>query len=112
MSTTIQHGLFDPVEPFPNRGPVAANADPASSHITGREITASGLRGRQKREVLKALHDCGNPPTSAEIADMYDLDRHMVARRLPDLKHDGLVEQGEMRTCKVTGRKAVTWRVK
>jgi hypothetical protein len=43
---------------------------------------------------------------------MYGLDRHMVARRLPDLKHDGLVEQGEMRTCKVTGRKAVTWRVK
>jgi DNA-binding HxlR family transcriptional regulator len=108
----IQPGLFDPVEPFPNCGPIAANADPATSHITGREITESGLRGRQKLGVLVALRSRINPPTSAELAQLMHMDRHMVARRLPDLKHDGLVEQGEMRTCNVTGRKAVTWRVK
>ncbi len=109
---TIQPGLFDPIEPFPNREPIAANADPASSHIAAREITESGLRGRQKREVLEALRACGMQRTSAEVAYDSKLDRHMVARRLPDLREDGLVEQCEMHTCGVTGRKAVTWRVK
>lgn len=104
-----QVGLFDPVIPFPNREPVAAAVDPASSHIAAREITKSGVRGRQKCAVLEAVK-CWPYHTSAELAREFNLDRHLVARRLPDLMHDGLVEQGPMRSCGVTGRKAVTWK--
>jgi hypothetical protein len=107
----IQPGLFDSVEPFPNSERIAANADPASSHIAASEITRSGLRGRQKRLVLQALGFFKDPPTSAELAQLGKIDRYTVARRLPDLMHDGLVEQGIIRSCSVTGRKAVTWKV-
>ena len=109
---TSQPGLFDPVEPFPNRQPIAASADPASSHIAAQQLTANGARGRQKRLVLDALRVFVKPPTSAELAHVAKLDRHLVARRLPDLKADGFVEQRDMRTCTVTGHRAVTWRVK
>ncbi len=108
MSTT-QPGLFDAVEPFPHREPIAAAADPVTSHIAAREITKSGLRAKQKLNVLEA---CNQYPdlTSAELAQTIKWDRYMVARRLPDLMHDGLVEQGPSRPCRVSGRPAVTWR--
>jgi len=38
------------------------------------------------------------------------MDRHMVARRLPDLERDKLIERSEMRTCTASGRPAITWR--
>jgi predicted HTH transcriptional regulator len=106
----IQPGLFDAVEPFPNREPLAASVDPATSHIAAHEITRTGLRGRQKKQVLEAVKRFPDR-TSAELALTLNLDRYAVARRLPDLMHDGLVEQGPARNCSVTGHKAVTWKV-
>jgi hypothetical protein len=88
--------------------PVAANADPVTSHIAAETVTASGLRKRQCEQVLSALrrHDGA---TSFELATWEDLDRHMVARRLPDLRSLGLVRNGPARRCAESGRKAVTW---
>ncbi len=101
-----QPTLFDS---FANRELIAANVDPVTSHLAAADITHSGLRASQKRAVLNAVERFPGR-TSAELADAADLDRYLVARRLPDLKHDGFVEQGEIRNCRVTGRKAVTWK--
>lgn len=117
MST--QPGLFDqpdnPIEPaaFPygNKQPIARNSDPVTSHIAAEDITASGLRNSQKAEVLRWLKDSREAPTSAELAHRSGLDRHMVARRLPDLERDGLVRKGASRDCGVSNRPAVTWEV-
>jgi hypothetical protein len=38
-----------------------------------------------------------------------DLDRYMLARRLPEVVCAGLVRKGESKHCNVTGRLALTW---
>ncbi len=95
-----------------NSAPIAANADPVSSHLAAESITASGLRDSQKREILTRLRDQSIPVTSMELARGATFDRYVAARRLPDLEHDGLVVRSVMRACSVTGRPAVTWRIK
>lgn len=85
--------------------------DPVTSSIAADKITRSGVRGRQAAQVLDALRAYGLPVTSAELAVLADLDRYMVARRLPDLERQGHVTRMDYDTCSVTGHKAVLWRV-
>jgi len=94
---------------FPNSEPLAASGDPITSQLAGDSITASGKRDSDKLRVLNALRTYKMPVTSAELAADHGLDRYMVARRLPDLREDGLAEQLSARKCKVNGRLAVTW---
>lgn len=109
MTEPIQSGLFDRHQPFPHRQRIAANADPATSHAAAHELTKSGKRATQKATVLRAL-EIRPWSTSAELARVAKLDRHMVARRLPDLEADGLVVRQPVRNCNVTGKLATTWR--
>ena len=95
---------------FENRAPIAANADPITSHLAAEEITSNGTRDTQKRAVLNALMEEPLNITSMELARRMGVDRHMVAKRLPDLEDDGLVERQPERNCSVTKRKAITWR--
>ena len=103
-----QSSLFD------HPAPLSAKTDPWTSAAAGRELTISGMRAEQKLAVLKALQR--NPgTTSAELAHNSALDRHLVARRLPDLRADDLVTNGipqETRICAVTGRPSLVWRLK
>lgn len=89
--------------------PVAARNDPMTSHQAAREVTASGKREIQLKQVLDLV---GRKPgkTSFELAAFGKLDRYAVARRLPELEHGGLVMKTAARTCSISGRKAVTWR--
>jgi hypothetical protein len=109
-----QQSLFEaqPAKPrsLQNHAPIASHRDPVSSHLAAAEITASGLRDSQKRIILDWLRGRATALTSAEISRDAGLDRHMVARRLPDLERDGLVQRGAERTCTATGRRAITWR--
>jgi MarR family len=100
-----QQKLFEPARPLP----IAANSDPISSHLAAVEVTESGLRVRQKAALLEVVRGQAGPLTSAELARAGAMDRHVVARRLPDLERDGLVERRPMRECTVTGRQAITW---
>jgi len=93
-----------------NRAPIAANADPLTSHLAAAEITASGQRTSEKRKVLAALKEEPLNITSMELARRMNVDRYMVAKRLPDLAEDGLVQRCDPRNCSVTKRKAITWR--
>ncbi len=109
-----QLSMFGTAEPavrqFSNRAPLAASSDPISSHIAAAEITSSGRRASQKAEIVAWLRTQERPLTSMEIAQAAILDRHLVARRLPDLERDGLVERGPMRSCTASGRPAITWK--
>ncbi len=97
------------LEPPPLFGTrLARTADPDTSHEAARECIASGRLGRHMRLALSAIvkhQGC----TSAELVEWCELNRHEVARRLPDLEKRGLVRQGESRACWVTKRQSVTW---
>ena len=102
-----QVGIAGPL--FANRAPIAAAGDPESSHQSAHELTASGKRDAQKKQVLEALVGMKQAVTSAELAEWAVLDRHMVARRLPDLEADLLVRRAGKRNCRITGHEAIVW---
>lgn len=88
--------------------PIARQADPQSSKDAGERVTQSGRRGEQHKQVLSAVK--AHPgSTSLELAHSENLDRHMVARRLPELEKLLLVRRGEARLCRQGTGKAVTW---
>lgn len=89
--------------------PPFRKSHPSSSRIAAADVTSSGRCTNQKHQILGWLHAQSRPFTSAEIAEAAGIDRHVVARRLPDLQHNGLVTRCSMRTCQVTGRPALTW---
>src|ERR1700734_2798043 len=93
----------------PNRAPLARSSDPVTSHLAAAEFIRSGRRANQKRELLAWMRQQGRPLTSAEIARDSGMDRHGVARRLPDLERDGLVRRCPIRQCVAMGTPAITW---
>lgn len=38
-----------------------------------------------------------------------NIDRYVLARRLPECVTGNTVRKGELKTCSVTGRKAIAW---
>lgn len=90
------------------RSPVAASADPETSHLAAKEITESGTREIQLHKVLELVRKyplC----TSMELSVRGKMDRYVTARRLPELAAGHLVSRRTARTCTVSGKKAVTW---
>lgn len=90
---------------------LARRTDPSTSREAAAEHVQSGRNGKQKVLVLAELERTSNV-TSHELAVFWKLDRYIVARRLPELKEAGLAVVGPKRRCKVSRRRAVTWRVK
>ncbi len=90
------------------RTPAARRADPVTSHEAARQVTASGARDGQARDTLIALR--ANPgATTAELSVRTGIDRHAVARRMPELEKLGLVRRGEPKKCGATKRRALAW---
>ena len=100
---------------------LARRTDPITSHIAAADHVQSGANDKQKFLVLTFLRryvaSLNRYPTSAELADKYGMDRHMVAKRLPDLEREGLVAKDECmgqltkRKCTVNGTTACIWKV-
>lgn len=86
----------------------ARTTDPVSSHLAGDDIESSGIAGNQRRLVLALVKNYPNK-TSHELALHSHLDRYQIARRLPEIH---LIEKGPVRTCAVSKRTCVTWRMK
>jgi predicted ArsR family transcriptional regulator len=82
--------------------------DPATSLSAAREMVRTGKRLKQAQRVLLYV-DFVPGETSAEIAEAVGMDRHAVARRLPDLAREGVVVRMPARACRITGRLGVTW---
>lgn len=88
--------------------PIARRVDPHTSHRAAAEITSSGERARQQNTVLSAVRRWPGL-TSAEIGNRLETDRFLPARRLPECRAQGLVENGPARRCSVTGKQSLTW---
>ena len=90
--------------------PASHRRDPASSFEAERDVTLSGQRQTNKTKVLRAVRTVPGL-TSREIADLIDMDYHEARRRLSDLvdDRDGRVKHGEMRSCRFSRRRCVTW---
>lgn len=59
-------------------------------------------------EVVRAL--ARHPKvTSMELAQLVQMDRHLIARRLPEAEKEGLVKRGKQRKCAISQRNAITW---
>ena len=73
-------------------GAMSRRTDPDSSRQAARRHEQSGRLDSDRWRVLEALRR--NPGASSkELAAREGLDRHMVARRLPDLERAGLVRR-------------------
>lgn len=93
--------LFDPRT-------LARTGDPSSSAEAARSVVRSGNRAAQAAEVLEALRRHGKS-TSRGLAQAAGLDRHLVARRLPELEREGRVRRTEQIMCRWAGKLAVGW---
>jgi hypothetical protein len=92
---------------------LARRTDPESSHLAAAALETSGARAIQKHQSLQAVKQWPGR-TSHELAVAIGggpETRYMLARRLADLEHDGLVTKGGARECQITGHKACTWYV-
>lgn len=86
----------------------ARKTDPVTSHQAAEHMQVTGTASSQRFATLTALKSYPNT-TSAELAQAAELDRYMVARRLPELRDSGRVVMGKPRRCTVGKRNAVTW---
>jgi hypothetical protein len=98
-----------PVRPMVAR---AANADPVTSYIAADQVEGSGRASSHRRILLEWLREHGGEHTSAELGVQTGLGRHEAARRLPELREGGLIENGAARPCRVRGTRAITWRIR
>lgn len=88
--------------------PAARASDPRSSHEAAEAITLSGARRKQQGMATAAVASYPGH-TSLELAGYSGMDRYVLARRLPECETAGTVRRGQMRTCAVSGRLAMTW---
>lgn len=100
MNSTAQMSMFSST-------PASRSTDPESSHEAESEITRSGARASQQHKVLAMVRKWPGR-TSRELAALANLDRYMIARRLPELTPIK-VRRGEMKQCTIAQKKAVTW---
>lgn len=85
-------------------------SDPASSHAAAAYVADTGVARTQQCRVLAALKQCPHR-TSNELAVECGMERHMVAKRLPELLKRGRVAVSTpKRRDQHTNRWAVTWR--
>lgn len=88
--------------------PAARTNDPITSHLAADKVTRSGTRHNNILAVIDAV--CAHPGlTSAELTAHTPLERHEVARRLPEAVRANAVVKGDKRECAVTGNLALTW---
>lgn len=88
--------------------PAARRTDPESSHAAAAHMQRTGKRVAQQDRATAAVRAFPGR-TSFELALCTDLDRYMLARRLPECETAGRVRRGPMRACTVTGRLAMEW---
>ena len=82
--------------------------DPITSHQAAHEAESSG-RAASQRAICLARVKSHPGQTAAEIAIAAGLERHVPSRRLPELRYQGLIVNGESRICEATGRRSMTW---
>lgn len=105
-----QGTLFDAPLDRTSAKVLAARLDPDTSHIAAADVVKSGLVEANKAKLAAGLRK-HRGFTSRELAKMLHMDRHEVARRLPDLANEQppRARRGPVRNCSLGNRPAVTW---
>ena len=86
----------------------ARRHDPSTSHEAAVAVEINGS-AESRRQLCLGLVRQSPGMTAAEIANELGLDRHEPSRRLPELRHAGLVANGEARECQGVGSRSMTW---
>jgi predicted HTH transcriptional regulator len=89
---------------------LSSRTDPPTSALAAADHDRTGRRETNRQRMLQAVRDCPSC-TSDELGEHAEISRHEAARRLADLLHDGLVEQGPQRRSSICGRLCVTWQL-
>lgn len=108
MNPQLPLWIGSPTSPRRVETPAARSTDPETSHLAAEQHTASGARAHQLAQAISAVRAFPGR-TSFELALATDLDRYMLARRLPEAIAAGAVKKGAAKACSVTGRQALTW---
>ena len=87
---------------------MSRNTDPVGSFEAADAFLKSGKKYQHFKIIYNALKR-HNGSTSLELSRHCALDRHQIARRLPEMIDPGLVKKGPSRTCRVAETKALTW---
>lgn len=82
--------------------------DPLTSKLAADDLVASGRIHEQRAFVLGVIKAWGGQ-TALEYDREFKLDR-IFNRRLSELRRLGLVENGDARPCRISGKRALTWR--
>ena len=67
--------------------------------------------GERQQAVYDFLKQKGSS-TNKEIAHWFSLDTCSITGRVKELREMGLVTQDNTRECKITGRTAISWKIK
>lgn len=86
----------------------ARSSDPYTSHLAAGEHEATGKLATNLLTVARAVRRWPGR-TSAELAELCELERHEVARRTADAQKRGMIYKGDARRCRVSGRLGMTW---
>ncbi len=89
------------------RTPASRATDPESSYAAEDEINRNGTRATQQAQVLAYVRRWPGL-TSRELAARANVDRYILARRLPELEPVH-VRKGPQRKCGITHRLATPW---
>jgi hypothetical protein len=87
--------------------PRTRSTDPDTSRQAELFMRSSGLMNEQQADVLRVVRF--RPGETAREYQATNAVEGMFHRRLIELLRKGLVRRGEVRTCRVGGRKAATW---
>ena len=87
---------------------LARATDPDTSHLAAAAVERCGHASAQRNTCLAHVRKLPGQ-TAAEIAAVSGMERHAPSRRLPELRDSGLVANGEVRICSVTGNRSLTW---
>ena len=86
---------------------MARQTDPDSSHEAARRAKKQFAKAQRVRVYEGLLAKPGL--TSAELGVVMGMDRYAVARRLPELLKEGHAYKSQIRKCRISRRRAVTW---
>lgn len=103
--------LFD-TSPIPDgprsRTPLAAKADPATSHAAAADPGVQRQADDQARQFAAGV--MAHPGhTANELARIIGMDRHVAGKRASVAERMGLVKRGSRQADRHTGRAAETW---
>jgi len=99
----------DPPQSIPVPGARSGRSDPVSSVLAAEEFAKSGNLAKHQAIVLAGIQKTPGG-TGAEIAEAVpELTELQTLRRLSELADAGLIRRGELRCCRIKGRRCISW---